>query len=638
MKRVNFFDSLEEEFKVFLRNKIKDYAYQKPMIVRPKKWIGIFKEGEEKTSIVVGGGYLLNGYGRKGMYIKRNIWEKSVHEAHALRVNQKVIDTINKLQENTFRINISLYDIYIKNKKCLPGYLESKKEEEIRGKIKILKKERSVIFSTLKENKELVDKKDVIEKLQKELTEKAYEIEEYEESLGKSKTLKYSMRCLNGIGDKKIYYGYKLDFRGRVYPINVESHPMGSKWVRSLIGTYEEDVFDYNEYKEYAASAFMKLIEFSSDDYRAAYDLSVENYFKKIGGLENIKVILRDKDIEEPFLFCSCYYEYLKYMKSVKKEEYKTNFALYVDATASGPQLISLFFALDNFREYLNLNLQTRQTKKGDFYIGVIRGFMEKYRGKEVPNNINYVLLRSMLKKGIMTQFYGVSYQNFYKTIYRYYLRKEEVRKQLAFYAKNNVIETFIKDFWDYLKKLPLFQLKDLLSFVIKELGEKPLRWEIGGNEIEPDYRKKKKVEYEVVIKGNVRRKFTFYKMLEEKSSKNKSSAMANFIHSLDAYVMLSVIMEVNYDLLIIHDCWGQLSCNIKKTREIVRKKYKEIVENRALYKKITVQLRDYLVKSVSEEDRKGVEEQFNEFIEKKIKLGNLSERDVEGSLYLIYY
>lgn len=84
-----------------------------------------------------------------------------------------------------------------------------------------------------------------------------------------------------------------------------------------------------------------------------------------------------------------------------------------------------------------------RETKVGDFYIGVISKFLEEERTKDIfwaksterffvstTTKMDYtmeelVVLRKLFKTNIMTQFYGISFVTFHKNFKKTYNKKK---------------------------------------------------------------------------------------------------------------------------------------------------------------------------------------------------------------------
>lgn len=363
---------------------------------------------------------------------------------------------------------------------------------------------------------------------------------------------------------------------------------------------------------------------------------------------------------KEPYLFISCCFEYERYRKWLLKNNnkpYFSNFILYQDATASGSQLLSILFLNKVFAEYVNL---TGSEKRNDFYSLLITQFLndfflsdlevkemssyvDSFDKSKVLSNESLRILRKMLKVNIMALAYGLTYETYSKNCKTFYYKSENkcVIDDIFKFTGEFNINFLIKSFWKFLKKLPLFQLSDMIEYVLKsiEIRDKnlPLCWSIyNNNKIYMHDIKKRKKESKNKIKNLLRTYFTYYDIseMETDSSKQQTSGVANIIHSLDANLMFSVLSKLNIPIVPIHDCWGVPTDKVVELRKVANSVYTDQVRESSAYNMLVRTLSNCIFKVAGKE---GVEN-FHKYLSKKIKFGDLTADDISKSNFFIYY
>lgn len=208
------------------------------------------------------------------------------------------------------------------------------------------------------------------------------------------------------------------------------------------------------------------------------YEFKIEPILENFINEEENAIKKIFEEANEPYIFIAAAIEYKNYKQAeAKGEKYMTGFSIIMNCSGSGPQLISLILADEKFAPYLNLeaNLQRQ-----DFYISLIKDFLLKT--KELSDQlINYEdkdclnLLRKYCKINTMTQFYGLSYLKFSKTLMAWFTGSEFKKYIKEDRDYNNFIETFIKEYWSYMQKLPLFKLKGFFQYIGKQLKKKEI-------------------------------------------------------------------------------------------------------------------------------------------------------------------
>lgn len=355
----------------------------------------------------------------------------------------------------------------------------------------------------------------------------------------------------------------------RYYAQTTDTHPMGNKLARALVRFKDKYKFDLKTFKLYATRCYTKVFD-SELAILEHFDLEIEPILQAY--TKNLDRIF--SEAKEPLLFLACCLEYKRYMRaSTRGEEYFTNFIIYLDATASGPQLATLFFCLTTFSNFLNLTMSDNekgkplnQIKLNDFYTGLIRTFLESEKIKQLPDLLNnykgtddqLLALRSLLKVNIMTQTYGITFVRFSTNIRRGYAKNKDKLDSILNFTKAYNLTNFIRDFWAYLKSLDLYQFRKLFTRVLSHVEDHPLQWSaFHKNKISMYYPKIRIVRSRV---NKFDRKSAYLTLREPQPGVNKTkqlnAATANLIHSLDAYVMYSTIESLSdCPIVPIHDC-----------------------------------------------------------------------------------
>jgi len=230
------------------------------------------------------------------------------------------------------------------------------------------------------------------------------------------------------------YYTYELDFRMRLYPHTTKCHPMGNLLSRSLVQYTEKYPFVEEVFKIYTTKLYFNCLSANKAEILTMYNTTIISQLENFRNEKTMKEIF--EKAEDPYSFFAQCILYEEWKISGYSKNFKTKNIIYLDATASGPQIISLLFLLKDFAEYLNLQKQEEDVRPGDFYLGVLKMFFQKEEyafwikeekrkeiiEKEFSAELGY--LRNLFKISIMTQFYGVTYITFREKIIEPYQKK----------------------------------------------------------------------------------------------------------------------------------------------------------------------------------------------------------------------
>jgi DNA-directed RNA polymerase len=421
---------------------------------------------------------------------------------------------------------------------------------------------------------------------------------------------------------------------------------MGSKFVRSILRFKEKKPFEENSFKLYSVLQFCAARDLSEVQMSLLFSSEVQSVLSTFP--KNLHFIFQST--REPFLFIACCFEWQRKLKKTKNE-YLSNFPIYLDCSANGPQLISLFFALKEFGQFLNLVPQKKEDVRGDFYSTLILKFLVQQReekwvflkadlDEKQLSSFCSLTLRPLLKSNIMTRFYGISYNKFYKNIKDSFFNKKK-ELSVVFVFTDTTFQDFVTrialKFWKFTNDVPLFQLETLLHMFQKlsHINNRSINWSVFDiNIINMYYKKMQKTRYNSRIDTS-RTQFVLYKPIENTvSSKQRSAFMANFVHSLDAYVLYRTCAELDFCIIPIHDSFGVHGCNVKLLRLKIQELFAFLVDDQAASKFFINQLAEIIASCTDN----SVKEEFLRFVTTNLNFGNLSKADVMSSYYYIYY
>ena len=65
--------------------------------------------------------------------------------------------------------------------------------------------------------------------------------------------------------------------------------------------------------------------------------------------------------------------------------------------------------------------------------------------------------------------------------------------------------------------------------------------------------------------------------------NKAKSGISPNTIHNLDSLHLMLVVDDCNFDIVSAHDSYGSHACNVETMQQVIREKFKLIIDNKPL-------------------------------------------------------
>lgn len=113
-------------------------------------------------------------------------------------------------------------------------------------------------------------------------------------------------------------------------------------------------------------------------------------------------------------------------------------------------------------------------------------------------------------------------------------------------------------------------------------------------------------------------------------NKKQRTSIMANYIHSLDLYIMLKFLENAKFSAVCIHDCWGVPYNKKEEATNLIKDIYIKIGQNGINYH--YRQIRKYVVEVAGEDSAKNLDDYFKE----KVRIGDLDLEMLKYSQYII--
>lgn len=614
-----------------------------PMIIEPKDWL------LPKTNIIIdniafydteqvkGGGLCLNG----SLLNKCLLKHLKVGDNHKLKINKKIIETINKIQKISYIVNNPYLSLLKKYINLIPDFLDKGTIKKLLLEKKNLNRELSNAFTEhatlIKNGANLFSNNKIIHEIRDKLSE-------IDSKFTKHSHLNRVLENMSKLVEyPQIYYSYDLDFRMRIYPQQNELSPQGSKLSRSLIHFKKKFKFNLEEFILYSTRLFKSMNEFKETELPIIFGAEILPILTDFCDVTKEKEIIEEifkKEIPEPYLFLAACVEYKNYIEATKNgQDYYTGFPIILDCSGSGPQLISLTLSEKSFASYLNLE---PNDKRNDFYTSIIKDFIIK-----TPNLnkhfINYedmrclALLRKYCKITTMTQFYGISYLKFSSTLKKAFLGKNTEFKSFLNPTVNydEFIDLYIKEYWLHMQNLPLFKLKNFFQIIGKLLKKGGnLSWKmLDTSHVEIDYKKLKKQRID--FKGNEVKRHQF-QYLESTDNINYQkqirSAQANFIHNLDAFVNMYILENYSDVLYSNHDAWAVGMGQSYIIRKILIEAY--TIVGTEVYPKIIAEFAT-LLNNISGPTAK---ESFLKHCEKNMKRGEYNINSLQKLKYVAYF
>jgi len=390
-----------------------------------------------------------------------------------------------------------------------------------------------------------------------------------------------------------IYFPYQLDYRGRVYPITAHLTPQGPAYIKSMLefgqGEYLDETGKY-WLKIHIANCYGRDKEEFDDRIRWFAENEVAILKAARDPMGYIKVWNRADSPYEFLAGCMAWDDYI--------QGKKVHLPIQLDATNSGLQFYSGALGDREGGQLVNIinKEEDGEIIRADVYQNVADavydwvsssdclteipfkasdGKMELVdTAQERKDLLNHGITRKMVKRNVMTIPYSVSLRGMSK-------QNREILDDMELKGKN---------FW----KGEKWVVNRLITEGVNRMAGELLQ----GAKLGQEYLKKAVRHLEVpaswytpifnfpVKQQTLERKehrvktalgtLSIYIEGDKVNKKRQSSSIApNFIHSLDATVLLSVItLAEDYDVGVIHDCFLVSPNNGNKVRDAYRESF----------------------------------------------------------------
>jgi DNA-directed RNA polymerase len=400
----------------------------------------------------------------------------------------------------------------------------------------------------------------------------------------------------------KIYFPYQLDYRGRVYPIVAHLNPQGTAYIKAMLEFSKGEKLDERgEYwlKIHIANTYGKDKEEFND--------RIEWFNNNIGMIHSVAVSPLDNirywnEADSPFEFLAACMAWLDHT-----EGKEVHIPIQLDATNSGLQFYS--GALGDKEGAQLVNIINKEVDgnviRADVYQEVANNVQEWLESDECPTSftytdsegtqrivdatqerkdlITYGVTRKMVKRNVMTIPYSVSMRGMSKQN-RDVLEDMELHGRQFWTGEMWVVNRLLTEginrtAYKLLKGAKLGQayLKKVASLL-----KTPATWytPIFGFPVKQQVFGRKEHRIKTVF-GTLAVKIEGVSLDKKRQS---SSIAPNFIHSLDATVLLSILtLAEDYDVGVIHDCFLVSPNNGDKVRDHYRDSFISLMMIRPL-------------------------------------------------------
>lgn len=357
---------------------------------------------------------------------------------------------------------------------------------------------------------------------------------------------------------------WSFDFRGRVYPIPTSLSPQGTDFDKSLIYFDEESPVS-EWWLAFQVATTWGLDKAPMED-RQQWVIDNQEFISAIA-MDPEGTISQWSSAEEPWCFIAAAIEY--YLCVITKEKQSSGLPVSVDATCSGLQHLSAMALDRTAAEMVNV---VPTPKPSDGY-----AIVAEVAKTQLPEHLHPFITRKVTKRTVMTTPYGVT-----ENSARDYIRQELKGVEL----EQGELQAIVKAIYRYAVKTVFAGPCASMAFIqnaahqcIKN-GSTHLRWVTpSGFTVIQEYRKTELERIKTKLLGQ-RIDTKMLKDWEQRSldtSKAKTAASPNFVHSLDAALLHLVFAEWDRPFTVIHDCVLGRSSDMEDLGKAIRDKFVEI-------------------------------------------------------------
>ena len=535
---------------------------------------------------------------------------------HNFEVPKECLDTINIIQNTTYRINTRRYDIIKKiytDKNTEVAAKLGMSVIDVTERLKTLKNENRASSVNHKRIKAGGGSERIMNHFRMKIEANREEIEGLNTLQGKWQQMKLDMRIADEFVNKSFHYVYLLDFRGRMNASTVGLSPQGNKVCKYLL--------DFDEKKELGEGGWESLLRILAITYDALHEDGTKmskctepeqvvwamnnlGEISRAGAypIENINFIEEAGDALE---FMSAAMELSAAIKSGDPLTYKSGLIGRLDATNSGGQVFACFLGDKTLAEYCNVIGQGRPK---DLYGIVVehtkvnsdRLLRDRKLNRSIYDMYEEYLTRTVDKRMVMTFSYSVTKNTATKNLVAEWISSGKVpphclrqsRKKtreemleiayMSWTSTNEVIcpgKKFMDWCRDCIGRILAINKREKIVW-LNPLGMQVKQIHYEDERIKLDTWLGKKAYRPQISKDN-------FSKVCNKSAKNSISP--NTVHGADAAVLSWRIGDLHStgitDLSPIHDSLGTHLCHMSEILPAAQKAYKRLMDMNYLQK-----------------------------------------------------
>lgn len=529
-----------------------------PMIVKPNDWVSFDNGGylsKELNMIKTFDKNLIRNYSHNFYQMKHKVKVLNNLQSTKWRVNKRVLDVINFIVNNNVKDSNS--SKFLPRLACDLPFVESLKSRDIL---------RDTFFTDIKD-----------------FYNKRIEVEKGLDA-DNSRALNL-MQCLKIAEEYKdydeLYFVYNFDTRYRTYVNQNFLSPQGVHYSKALL--------EFSE-AEYLTDEGLKWLKihianvYGND--KMEYDDRVEWFNKNKDTILDIaetplKYINYLNEVDSPFEFLAGCLAYMDY-----KNGKKIHLPIQLDATCSGLQIYSGLMLDKTGAENVNVinKIEDGKIKRADIYNivknkvndnilkgNVLKTLIDKKTNEEISTDLlckecENKIDRKLVKRNVMTLPYNATTSGMRDQLFAEIAKIKLANKQF-WSVKDKFFVDFLLDLnnksisenikgakqgQDFLNQLA--QKKDGLLHFNTPLYKAP----VFGTSLQQKTNRIKTINGHLSISRNTNK---------VNKRRQRNSFAPNFIHSLDAEILAYTVIESNFELGAIHDCFLMSANNAEKTR-----------------------------------------------------------------------
>lgn len=427
-----------------------------------------------------------------------------------------------------------------------------------------------------------------------------------------------TLRMLDVAGimaNETFYFPYNLDFRGRVYPIPNFLSPHGDDKQKSLL-LFDEKVVLGKAGLRYLALHGANCLDVTPQGTKMStltLDERVEWITRNSGKIKQVAEAPLEHtwwlDADQPFCFYAFALEWTRIhsVRGKKPWECKSNLPVSQDGSCNGVQHFSALLRDPIGGAAVNL---VPSPRPNDLYQAVssdcLHALESLSAGGEGDRRLaslwlaSGVVTRSFCKRPAMTFGYGSQEFGFASQIVEYCKglpEWESLQARFRYEDANGKTREGMQDaaafmatvIWDALRTrvVAAFSAMEWMRACTKKLSKYnlPVEWSVPGTDlyVRQTYFKEKTHQIRTVIGGKLRRPAYYSKSSRVQSEKQANAVSPNFIHSLDAAVMMftvnAAVERGITHFALVHDSFATHAGRMEEFSKVIREAFVRFYE-----------------------------------------------------------